>query len=95
MARGSASPIRHGSPDGTGKPGVYRPGTARTAAHRRAAEARVQNALAAMTPATGPVRWQAGPVARSVGTALIVVTLMLLGTLFTGSLRGGSCPSGR
>ncbi|MEN1887933.1 hypothetical protein [Streptomyces mirabilis] len=85
LVEGTASPIRHGSPDGTGKPGVYRPGTARTAAHRRAAEARVQNALAAMTPATGPVRWQAGPVARSVGAALIVVTLMLLGTLFTGS----------
>ncbi|MFI6493422.1 hypothetical protein [Streptomyces sp. NPDC050564] len=85
LVEGTASPIRHGSPDGTGKPGVHRPGTARTAAHRRAAEARVQDALAAMTPATGPVRWQAGPVARSVGAALLVVAIMLLGTSFTDS----------
>lgn len=85
LVEGTASPIRHGSPDGTGKPGVYRPDTARTAAHHRAAEARVQDALAAMTAATGPVRWQAGPVARFVGAALIVLTIMLLALLFTGS----------
>ncbi|MEU6656662.1 hypothetical protein ABZ904_46985 [Streptomyces sp. NPDC046900] len=88
LVEGTASPIRHGFPDRTGKPRICRPGTARTArtaAHRRAAEARVQDALAAMTPATGPVRWQAGPVGRSVGAALLVVAIMLLGTLFTSS----------
>lgn len=84
LVEATASPIRRGSP-AAGKPGTDRPGTARAAAHLRAAEVRVQNALATMTPATGPVRWQAGPVARSVGAVFLVVSLMLLGTLFTSS----------
>ncbi|MFJ5213399.1 hypothetical protein ACIP98_01645 [Streptomyces sp. NPDC088354] len=47
------------------------------AGHRRAAEARVAEAAAAMKPATGPVRWQGGPVARAGGG----LTLLALGAV--------------
>jgi hypothetical protein len=50
----------------------------RAVAHRLAAEGRVRHALATMGPATGPVRWQAGPVARVVGVLILALGVAMV-----------------
>lgn len=64
---------RSAGPHTSGTPGGKSGGISRKTPHREAAESRVRHALATMIPATGPVRWQAGPVARIAAVAFLVV----------------------
>jgi len=50
--------------------------------HQRATHALTARALATMGPAKGPVRWQSGPLARTVGTLLLVAAVAVLTGLF-------------